>query len=105
DSTVVDVALKANGKPDCTINPDINVDSPVGKSLVASQPSSPANAKILRIGILGTDNANIIPDGALFTCNFMINAAAPASVAVLHNTPGASDAAANPVTVCGSDGH
>src|SRR5207249_1292540 len=65
DSTQVDVALKANGKPDCTINADINVDSAIGKSLVASQPSSPPAAKILRIGILGTDNANIIPDGLL----------------------------------------
>ncbi|HUI26499.1 MAG TPA: cohesin domain-containing protein, partial [Candidatus Kryptonia bacterium] len=103
DSTLVAVNLKANNKPDCTINPDINTDSAVSKSLVASQPSSPANAKILRIGIIGTDNANFIPDGLLYTCNFVIGAGTTGTV-TLTNIPGASDDQAASVPVGGSNG-
>src|SRR5262249_28252886 len=104
DSTQVNVVLKTNGKPDCTIDPSIGTDSAVSKSLVASLPTSPANAKILRVGIIGTDNANIIPNGPLFSCNFMIVAGATTGAKAVQNTPGASDADANPITVIGANG-
>ncbi|HVN86295.1 MAG TPA: cohesin domain-containing protein [Candidatus Binatia bacterium] len=104
DSSVVNVKLKTNNKPDCTINSAIDADSAIGKSLVVSQPPSPANAKILRVGILGTDNANIIPDGPLFTCNFVIAGGAAPGLYPLKNTPSASDANAVSVTVSGTDG-
>jgi hypothetical protein len=91
DSTRVKVALKGNGKPDCRINPAINADSAAGKGLSTSQPTSPAAMKILRVGVLATDNVNIIPDGLLFTCNFQIAAGATPGDIVLQNTPRASD--------------
>lgn len=104
DSTQVDVALKTNGKPDCTINPDINADSVAGKGLSTSQPPSPATAKVLRVGVLSTENVNPIPDGLLFTCKFKIAAAAAPGPHVLHNTPRASDPASNLSNLSGTDG-
>ena len=105
DSTQVNVRLKpSNSKPDCTINPDIGVDGAAGKALSIGQPPSPANAKILRVGVLATDNANIIPDGLLFTCNFVIATDASEGDKPLHNLPGASDALANPLAVTGTNG-
>src|SRR5262249_20073540 len=41
DSSQVNVALKQDGKPDCTISATIGADSSAAKSLVASQPRSP----------------------------------------------------------------
>ncbi len=104
DSTKVNVLLKPNGKPDCTINLDIGPDSVPGKNLSTSQPTSPATAKILRIGVLSTENVNVIPDGQLFTCKFMIADAAAAGAVTLDNVPRASDAASNLVPVVGADG-
>jgi len=103
DSSLVSIKLKVNGKPDCAINPDIDTNGDVGKSLVTSLPPSPANAKILRLGILGTDNANFIPDGLLFTCNFVIGAGTTGTVP-LSNVPSASDDQAMSVPVGGSNG-
>ena len=104
DSTQVDVALKTNGKPDCNINPAINVDSAVGKGLSISQPTSPPAMKILRVGVLATDNVNTIPDGLLFTCNFKINAAATTGAKTLQNTPRASDPSGALVNLSGTNG-
>ena len=105
DSTQVDVALKTtNGKPDCSINPAINADSAVGKGLSVGQPTSPPAMKILRVGVLATDNVNIIPDGLLFTCNFTINAAATTGAKTLQNTPRASDPSGALVNLSGTNG-
>ncbi len=103
DGTQVSVKLKANGKPDCAINPAIGQSSAASKSLLASQPNA-ADAKILRVGVIGTDNANPIPDGLLLTCNFTIAAGATPGAKVLNNTPSASDAGAQALTVQGTNG-
>jgi hypothetical protein len=103
DGTQVNVQLKANGKPDCAINPAIGQSSATSKSLLASQPSA-ANAKVLRVGVIGTDNANPIPDGLLLTCKFTIAAGATPGAKVLNNTPSASGGAAQALTVQGTNG-
>jgi len=104
DATQVSVALRADGKPDCVINADIGVDSALGKTLTTSQPLSPAMMKLLRVGVLSTATATAIPDGLLFTCNFVINLGVPAGVKVLSNTARASDPASNSSTLTGTDG-
>ncbi|MBI3783213.1 MAG: hypothetical protein HY270_07415 [Deltaproteobacteria bacterium] len=106
DTNKINVVLKPNSKPDCTIDASINADSAVSKSLVASLPTVgglPAGFKTLRVGIFGSDNANDIPDGPLYTCKFTIAAGASGTI-TLTNIPGASDPAAQPVVVSGSDG-
>jgi len=60
--------------------------------------------KILRVGVLATDNVNIIPDGLLFTCNFKINAAATPGAKTLQNIPRASDPASTLVNLSGTNG-
>jgi hypothetical protein len=104
DSTQVNVKLRANGKPDCSINPAIGPDSAASKSLLASQPSLAGDAKVLRVGVIGTDNAHPIPDGVLLTCSFTIAAGATPGAKVLNNTPAASDARAQALTVQGANG-
>src|SRR5262249_36199280 len=96
-----------NGKPDCTIDPSIAApDTAASKTLVASLPTVgglPANVKTLRVGIFGSDNANPIPDGPLYTCKFTI-AAGPTGTIALTNILGASDPNAMPVNVSGTNG-
>jgi hypothetical protein len=104
DSTQVNVLLKLNGKPDCTINVEIGPDSVAGKSLSTSQPASPATAKILRVGVLSTENVNTIPDGLLFTCKFQIEAGATAGMKVLQNIARASDPQSNLIPLGGTSG-
>jgi hypothetical protein len=104
DSTQVDVALNGENEPDCTINPAIAPGTAASKSLSVGQPTSPATAKILRVGVLATANVNLIPDGSLFTCNFHILGGATLGVKTLANTPRASDASRNLIPVSGTDG-
>ena len=104
DSTQVNVLLKPNGKPDCTINLDIGPDSVPGKNLSTSQPTSPPAMKILRVGVLSTENVNVIPDGLLFSCKFQIAAGASPGAKVLDNIARASDPASNLTEVGGTDG-
>ncbi len=105
DSTQVNVLLKPNGKPDCTINLDIGPDSVPGKNLSTSQPTSLATMKILRLGVLSTENVNVIPDGQLFTCKFMIADAAAAGAVTLEDACRARPTRpADLVPVVGADG-
>lgn len=103
DPTQVTVALKANGKPNCTINPDIDVDSALGKELVSTVLTAPP-LQILRIGIVGLGNATPIPDGLLATCDFVIAPTAAPGLITLGNTPGLSDAIGDSVAVGGTNG-
>ncbi|HUI27174.1 MAG TPA: hypothetical protein VL403_13910, partial [Candidatus Kryptonia bacterium] len=101
DASQVHVNL-VSGHPDCSINPAIGPSSAIVKSLITALPSAPLNATILRVGVIGLDNANTIPDGLLFTCNFVIDVAATRGDKPLSNTASASDAAANVVVVSGA---
>jgi hypothetical protein len=103
DASQVHVNLSA-GNPDCTINSAIGPSSGIGKSLFAALPPSPTNATILRVAVIGIHNALSIPNGVLFTCNFVIDSAATRGDKLLHNVPSASDSSANLVAVAGGDG-
>lgn len=104
DGTQLSVKRKPNGKPDCTINPAIGSEGAASKSLLASEPNAANSSKVLRLGVIGTDNSNPIPDGLLVTCGFVIAPGATPGAKILTNTPSASDASAGPVSVQGTNG-
>jgi len=65
------IAAKANGHPDCTVNPDINKGATSFGFRPASCTGTACNA--VRAIVLATDNTDPIPDGSvLFTCNIAI---------------------------------
>jgi hypothetical protein len=100
DPAIIDVAL-VGGQPDCTVDARLGAS----KQLVAGFPSGPPSGmKILRVGVIGTDNNTQISDGALYTCRFIINVDTDARSATIANTPDASSPAGDRVNALGSDG-
>jgi hypothetical protein len=79
----------------CTINPTIGVGSTANKVLSAMSPG--LGAQRVQIG----GNTNLIPDGLLDTCEFMVGAGATLGAHVLTNTPGATDPDGNPISDVG----
>jgi hypothetical protein len=70
---IAPIGAKANGKPDCTVNQ--NIDK--GATSFAFRPSGCSNGicTTVRALVLASDNVNPIPDGsALFTCTVDIGA-------------------------------
>ena len=106
DSTLVQAALKANGDPDCSIDPLIKTGTVPNKILLASVitvPGLPPNVKTLRIGIFGNGNTNPIPSGPLYTCKFTVASGASGAI-ILANVPFTSDPNGRSVTTTGTDG-
>jgi MYXO-CTERM domain-containing protein len=69
------IAAKANGKPDCAVNPDIGK----GATSFAFRPNGCTGTACtsVRALVLATDNVDPIPDGSvLYTCNVAIDAGA-----------------------------
>lgn len=100
DTSVLDVVL-TQGSPDCSAAPTL----PPNKRVVASLPTGlPAGQRVVRVGVIGTDNNDAIPGGTVFTCRFEIDAAAPLGPTALLITAGASDALGNAVGIAGSAG-
>ncbi len=99
------VAARANGRPDCTVNPAINKNA----SAFAFQPPSctlSGDCNRLRALIIAIDNGDSIPDGAvLYTCNVDIAASAPPGTYPLGNVdPLATSPEAIRVSAVGTDG-
>lgn len=97
DDNLLDIVL-VQGKPDCAAAPGL----PASKEVVASVPTIPglpAGRRVLRVGVIGTDNNDAIPGGTLFACRFAISATAPLGPTALVNTADASDALGNPVGI------
>lgn len=92
------VAAKANGKPNCTVNEDIDK----GATSFAFQPSGCSGEACERVKalVLSLENVNPIPDGSvLYTC------VVTGEGTLGCDAPGASDPAGNPVvTTCGGGG-
>jgi hypothetical protein len=102
DTALVDVVLN-NGDPDCEGAPSL----PGNKRVVASLPSVaglPAGHRVLRVGVIGTNNNDPLPMATLFNCLFAINGNAPLGNIPLLNAPDASDALGNAVAIMGTDG-
>jgi MYXO-CTERM domain-containing protein len=101
----VAVAAKANNKPDCAVNPDIDK----GGTSFAFQPSgcTPGSTCTgIRSLVLALDNVSAIPDGSvLYTCKVAIASSASAGEKTLSNTnAGASDPDGGALTTTGTDG-
>ena len=99
------VATRANGKPDCVVNPAINKNA----SGFAFQPptcTSTGDCDRMRAVIFAIDNGEPIPNGALvYTCNVDIAASAVPGTYPLHNIEVvASSPAGSRVLSTGSDG-
>lgn len=99
------VAARANGRPDCTVNPAINKNA----SAFAFQPPScrlSGDCDRLRAVIFAIDNGDSIPDGAvLYTCNVDIAASASPGTHPLGNVdPLATSPEAIRVSAVGTSG-
>ncbi len=103
DSSVVDVATVGEN-PDCTIAAAIGAGTAADKELVFSILTGSGNQKTVRVGVIGLDNVNVIPDGPLFACNFVIAAGAAAGTQTLTNVSGSSNAAGTDLNTTGSNG-
>lgn len=101
------IAVRANGHPDCTVNPDIGKTG----TAFAFRPNGctgGVDCTALRALVLGIDNTEPIADGAvLYTCRVAIAAQASAGTYPLLITPFdtlASDPEGNLLPVAGVDG-
>jgi len=104
DSSQVDVVLNLDNSPQCTINAAIGAGTAPNKSLLLSVLTGAGTQKTLRVGVINFQNVNLIPDGALFTCNFKIGASASGTIA-LTNVPGAANQDGDDLSgVTGSNG-
>jgi hypothetical protein len=103
DASQLSVVM-VEGEPDCFINPAIGEGSAADKMLLLSVLDAGGGNQTLRVGVIGFDNANPLPDGSLFACNVRIDAAASAGAKTLNNTPDASDAGGQRVIVGGASG-
>jgi len=104
DATRVNVDVKPDGTPDCTVNPRIGAGSAADKTLLLSVTNAGAAQKKLTVGVINLQNASVISDGDLFACDFVIAPGAQPGPTVLQNTPGASDAQGNELAVTGASG-
>jgi len=76
------IAVKANGEPDCTVNPAINK----GGTSFAFRPNGcgGTGCSTVRVLVLAIDNVDPIPDGSvLFSCNVSV---APGFIGTLNYT-------------------
>jgi len=101
----IQVAAKANGRPDCAVNPDIEK----GGTSFAFQPSgctAGTDCTGIRALVLALDNVDPIPnDSRLYTCKVAIAGSASAGEKTLSNTnTGASDPAGGALPTTGTDG-
>ena len=100
------VAKKANGKPDCAVNQDIDK----GGTSFAFQPSGctpDTDCAGIRSLVLALDNVTPIPDGSvLYTCQIAIASDATGGDHALTNSnEGASDPDGNALTTTGVSGN
>ncbi|MBX3025536.1 hypothetical protein KF840_11585 [bacterium] len=103
--TGIAIVAKSNGKPDCTVNPDIDK----GGTSFAFQPAgctAGTNCTGIRALVLALDNVDPIPSGSeLYTCKVAIASDASGGAKTLSNTnTGASDPDGNALDTTGTDG-
>jgi MYXO-CTERM domain-containing protein len=85
------IAARANGRPDCTVNPDIDKTA----TAFAYQPpgcTAGTDCTAVKAVVLSTANVDPIPDGSvLYTCNVAVAAGATGELLETCSEPGASD--------------
>lgn len=103
DSTNINVVMIGEN-PDCTIAAAIGEGTAADKELAFSILTGAGSLKTVRVGVIGLDNVNVIPDGPLFTCNFTIAPGAGAGTQTLTNVAGSANAAGVNLNTGGSNG-
>ncbi len=101
DNTNVTLNLNAKGKPDCTVNPDIDK----GGTAFALQPAgcSGSTCTGVKALVLALDNTDAIVDGSvLYTCN--VNVAATASGTSIVTISGVGMSDPNGANISGATG-
>ena len=88
DPTVLTVVRKSNGRPDCSLDSDLDKN---GTSFVfrpnGCNPAGPTFCTSIRAIVVATDNTDPIPDDSiLYTCHVDIANLAPAGPATLTNS-------------------
>lgn len=99
DGAVLDVPL-VDGHPDCSVEPDLAAT----KQVVARLSNLAGGRRLLRVGVVGSNNSTALPDGTIYQCRFAISAAAPAGPIALSNAPDASDPLGNGLETDGFGG-
>jgi hypothetical protein len=98
------VAATGSGRPDCTVNPDINKQS----TAFAFQPPGcvGASCTAFRALVLSLNNVDPIPDGsALYTCNVAISpGATPGTYPLVISNVGMSTPQGQAIPSSGTDG-
>jgi YVTN family beta-propeller protein len=99
----VRVAAKANGRPDCAVNPSIEKNGTAFAFVPSGCRDSVCTA--VRVLVLSLDSVDPIPDGAvLYSCNVGIEAGAAAGARALRLTDvGASDPDGNAIDTTAND--
>jgi len=104
DTTDLTIAARANGRPDCAVNPDIEK----GGTAFAFQPSGCTGTACTAVKalVLALDNVDPIPNGVvMYTCQVVIAANATAGEKLLSILDaGASDPAGTAIPATGEDG-
>jgi cohesin domain-containing protein len=113
-SLVTSAASVAATGNDITFNPNVlglepsacQINPAIGKSLVASVVHDDGSTKTLRIFVSSNENANAIPNGALYTCTFAIAPSAlPGQYPLTNSSVLAFGPAGTPLNnVVGADG-
>jgi hypothetical protein len=101
----VSVAARANGRPDCTVNPDIDKNATAFTFIsMGCQPG--VDCKGMRALVIATDNSDPIPDAAvLYTCKVAIaSSTAPGSYPLFASGVVASDPAGGRLLATGNAG-
>jgi hypothetical protein len=99
------IGARANGRPDCTVNPQIGKD---GASFGFQPPGCTAGVDCtsIRALILSLDSVDVIPAGSvLYSCVINVAATAPAgALPLICSLAGASDADGTALPVTCADG-
>ena len=101
----VAVAAKANGRPDCSVNPDIDKNA-TGFTFIPVDCQPGLDCKGMRAIVIATDNSDPIPDAAvLYTCTVAISSnVAPGSYPLFASSVAGSNPTGDRILMTSSGG-
>jgi hypothetical protein len=104
DSTLVRGVRGDLDRPVCTIDARIGDGSAADKGIDAEFIDGEGSTETIRVAVFSTENFNIISEGALFSCEFTIDASAPAGAVTLVNDSGTADPDSNDLETASENG-
>lgn len=103
DAGNVRVAREPGGA-DCTVAPAIGAGTPSDKRLLLAVLPQENGRELLRVGIISFTTIAALPDGPLFSCNFLIDQDAPPIAVPLSGAADGADANGSSIAVGVIDG-